>query len=171
MMTDEYVSSEPLPEPKDRQEYKFLGMDDKSLSLDKSPRPLPFRDFFGAIAIADLSPYQVDALLSKSHNPHDSYKFGWPKAKYKTILNFENYIVKQINKMAEEDVGRVVKIETWNDGNNGTSTVVGICLNKYKKPNRKQFSIRYSTTMPELIKKRKEFVKQMVIQLKDAWKQ
>ena len=104
-MTDEYVSSDPLPEPKDRREYKFLGMDDKPLPPDKSPRPLPFRDFFGAIAIADLSPYQVDALLSKSHTPHDSYEFGRPKAKYRTILNFEKYIVKQINKMPEKDVG------------------------------------------------------------------
>ena len=73
--------------------------------------------------------------------------------------------------MSEKDVGRVVKIDTSNNGNDGTSTVVGICLNKYRKPNRKQFSLHYSTTMPQLIKKRKEVVKQMVTQLKIAFNQ
>ena len=168
---DEYVSSDPLPEPKQRKEYKLLGITDESLSPDKSPRPLPFRDFFGAIAIADLSPSQIEALLSKSHNPIHTYSHCRPKGKYKIIHSFEKYIVKQINKMPEQDVGRVVKIETWGNPKNGTNTVVGICLNKYKDPNRKQFSIRYSTKMPQLIKKRKEIVKELVIQLKTSFNQ
>ena len=170
---DNYVNPNPVPEHKDYQwskHDKIRGLG--RLTLDelnpvpvpgKNPRPLRM-DLFGAVAIGDLSPNQIKRLLSKTNKPHDKRTFlCWAKPE----LKFEKYIVKEINKLPERDVGRVVRIQTLycKKGNE----VNGICLNKYKKPNRKQFTVFVNGTPGKTEKI--QLIKDMAMQLKIAFNQ
>ena len=127
---------------------------------------------FGVAAIGNLHPDQIDQLLSKDNNPYTVHVLlcSNEDKKARHLFKFQKYFVDGINKLPERKVGRVVRIMPLYH-HNGERTVLGLCLNKYKKPDRIEFSITYSPTMPRILQNKRALLKKLVKKIEIAFNQ